>query len=731
MIRIKRVRIRNFLSIGNLVQDIDLTLHGLTLILGENLDISGSTDAGDFRNGVGKTTLIQAICYGLFGKPLTKIKLGNLINNINGKGLYVSVEFEVHGKTYLIERTQKPNSLKFFVDTDGKLNEAKGKNENTQEEIERVISMTHLMFKHVVAMNTFTDPFMRLEARDQRDIIEELLGITQLSQRAEALKKMMDITKDDIKTEESRIKATAEANARIAHAVEQAQAEAKSWDGMQTHLVNGLLAKAEAMTSVDIDVELSVFDEIEEWAKQKSRIDQSVQNANEAATNLKTESNRLAREAQRYEEEAARVDSGEVARLEAQMKRYLTESEQDISAQLNRLTAEAVRRRQEAERKLAQAQRLATDMTALQGQHDNPNGHSCSTCGQGLVGTDHLATIMDRLKGQIDGLMQQIEQAMKDAEKCNEDAAVIEVEIRQNKEAHAARKEEARAKAKTIQQDIEVARTVLEQQKTAAATRVRELRAMIDQIVEQHKSQRKILDDASLELGSLGQRPMSKYANREAVWKIKQERDLLINHLEVEMEKPNPYVSKVEGLQSTLVVIDYDRINDLQLNSKHEVFLYKLLTAKDSFIRKKIVDQNLLFLNKRINHYLDCISLPHEVRFLPDLSVDICLLGRDLDFEQLSGGEKNRVSLATWFSFRDVWESLNDSLNLVFIDEVLDFGMDGAGSEAGLAVLQTMARDSNKNVFLISHKDNLIGRADRVMTVRKEDQFTTIVDDVH
>ena len=89
----------------------------------------------------------------------------------------------------------------------------------------------------------------------------------------------------------------------------------------------------------------------------------------------------------------------------------------------------------------------------------------------------------------------------------------------------------------------------------------------------------------------------------------------------------------------------------------------------------------------------------------------------------------NRVILATCWSFRDVWESLNTSFNLFFLDEILDFGIDNQGAEAALAVLQTMACDRHKNVFLISHKENLIGRADRVVLIRKENQFTTFLEE--
>jgi DNA repair exonuclease SbcCD ATPase subunit len=149
------------------------------------------------------------------------------------------------------------------------------------------------------------------------------------------------------------------------------------------------------------------------------------------------------------------------------------------------------------------------------------------------------------------------------------------------------------------------------------------------------------------------------------------------------------------------------------------------LTSKDSFIRKKIIDQNLSYLNKRLSYYITKMGLPHQVIFLNDLNVEITQLGQDLDFDNLSRGERNRLILSLSWAFRDVWENLYQSINLLFIDELIDAGMDSAGVEAGLAILKKMARERNKNIYLISHKDELISRVNNVLKVIKENGFTS------
>ena len=203
------------------------------------------------------------------------------------------------------------------------------------------------------------------------------------------------------------------------------------------------------------------------------------------------------------------------------------------------------------------------------------------------------------------------------------------------------------------------------------------------------------------------------------------------SQLEEKVNEVNPYIEQIEGLkQSGLQEITFELMNELTHLQEHQDFLHKLLTSKDSFIRKKIIDQNLAYLNNRLTHYLDKMGLPHTVVFQNDLTVIITQLGQDLDFDNLSRGERNRLILSLSWAFRDVWESLYQQINLLFVDELIDNGLDSAGVEGALAVLKKMSRERKKNIFLISHKDELIGRVNNVLRVIKENGFTSYANDV-
>ena len=212
MITLKNITLRNFLSVGSVTQAVNLDNQELTLILGDNLDLGGD----GARNGTGKTTLIQAVSYALYGTALNNIKQNNLINRTNSKGMLVTLDFEANGVEYRIERGRKTNLLRFFVDgVNEEDNEAQGENKETQLVIEKIIGMSSTMFRNVVALNTYTQPFLSMSQSQQRDIIEQLLGITLLSEKAEKIKIVIKQNKEDIQHEQLKVQAIEEANKRI------------------------------------------------------------------------------------------------------------------------------------------------------------------------------------------------------------------------------------------------------------------------------------------------------------------------------------------------------------------------------------------------------------------------------------------------------------------------------------------------------------------------------------
>jgi hypothetical protein len=228
----------------------------------------------------------------------------------------------------------------------------------------------------------------------------------------------------------------------------------------------------------------------------------------------------------------------------------------------------------------------------------------------------------------------------------------------------------------------------------------------------------------------LGAQPTTHYDTEAEAIKHSSEIANILNQIDNKSQETDPYAEQVTEMETqALQAIDFEAINKLTRTMEHQKFLLDLLTSKDSFVRKKIIDQNLSYLNARLTHYLDKIGLPHQVIFKNDLQVEITELGREMDFYNLSRGEMNRVILALSWAFRDVWESLYSPINVLFIDELLDNGTDSIGVENSLGILKDMSRRRQKSIWLVSHKDELINRVNSILKVVKSNGFTEYLTD--
>jgi len=578
MLKIKNISAKNFMSIGAQTQAVNFDNGQLTLVIGHNEDLGGDGS----RNGTGKTTIVNALSYALYGEALTNIKRDNLINKTNGKHMITTVEFEMSGREYRIERGRRPNVLRLLVDgVEREDDDAQGDSRETQKEIEKIIGFPHEMFKQLIALNTYTEPFLSLRANDQRAMIEQLLGITDLSAKADVLKELLKQTKDGIKEEEIRINAMEESNKRIQKNIKDIEMRGAAWQKNKSDKLSQMETALTALAELDVDAEIDAHKCLGEAKEAQKQVDT-------------------------LSKEVKTVDTS-------------------ISRSQNRITE-------------------------LTGNIADADAGVCPACGQG---TAHLTT-------------------------------------------HAEYRTE-------LQEKLDAETLYLKEK----LTELQELGAELEQL-------------------QVPECENPFYSTIEEAYEHKHNLETLAAQYAEKSTEENPYVEQIESLKQTgLQETDFDAINDLTELREHQDFLFKLLTSKDSFIRKRIIDQNIAYLNHRLAHYLERIGLPHEVKFSSDLSVEITEYGRDLDFDNLSRGERNRLILSLSWSFRDIYESLNHPMNFMCIDELLDSGMDTVGVEAGLGILKKMNRDQGKNIFLISHKEELVGRVNNVLTVIKSGGFTS------
>ena len=191
----------------------------------------------------------------------------------------------------------------------------------------------------------------------------------------------------------------------------------------------------------------------------------------------------------------------------------------------------------------------------------------------------------------------------------------------------------------------------------------------------------------------------------------------------------NPFYEPLNELESSPIEpIDYNDLNELKKLQDHQQFLLKLLTKKDSFVRKALLNKNLPFLNARLHHYLTQLGLTHKVEFTHEMTASISLFGRPLSFGNLSNGQRARVNLALSLAFRDVLQKIHTPINICLLDEVLDVGLDAVGVQSAARMLKRKARDEGLNIFIISHRDEIGNIFDRTMIVQMQKGFSSIKD---
>jgi DNA repair exonuclease SbcCD ATPase subunit len=573
-ITFKKVTFANFMSFGNLMTEVNLETPGTNFILGENLDEGGSS-------GAGKTTVISAISYALYDKIPSGVSKDKLINRTNEKKntvMEVNLYFDCGEDEYQVTRTRGArNSVQLWENgTDITPDSIV----NFNDKVETIFGMSFQLFSLVVMFNGNARPFLDLGVGEQRNLIEELLRITTLSRKANAMKKEIGLTERAIDMQKTLISQQELQNKTYWRHVEEAKERVKRWTTTRDAQLMEIQAKLDRVAGIDLDAEEALHVELKKLTTKLSPLKQEVRTQ-------KADNEARKKELQKLSDELGHL-------IEAKCPYCLQKFE-------------------DAEAKIAE---LREKIRIKTGERD---------------------TVFESLTAD------EIE-----VDRINDEIEAIEAKIQHS-----------------------------------------DLAALL-----QIKSNADSLNAKMLEL-----------ANQD-----------------------NPHVEALNALVNEgEIKIDRATLDELVKLLNHQQVLVKLLTDKNSFIRKDIISKNIPFLNKRIGYYTQKLNLPHIVNFMPDMSCEISQYNRSLDHGNLSNGEKKRLNLALCLAFRDTRTYLHSKVNVLFTDEVDGGSLDTNSIEALIHLLKTKAWDDHICIYIISHRPEFEGRCDKTVAVRKDGGFSQLM----
>jgi DNA repair exonuclease SbcCD ATPase subunit len=713
MIQFSTLTLRNFLSYGNNVTTVDLSQPGTTLIIGEDLD---NTSNGRGGNGCGKSSILNALVYALYDKPISDISKDNLVNNINKKNMEVTLKFtDDNGVQYEVrrERAMKSgasgNNVYLFINGEDKTLDSQAA---TNAKIAQVIGIPYELFVRIVVFSASHTPFLDIKTEQQKEIIEELFGLTTISQKAELLKLEIKDTKIRIQFKKVKLESLIAEHER--HTQQTASAERrvfdwetlhdsalnqiKDFDPLDTHDYDGLCAVLKDEVAAIREAHRQDTSLLREYAKQQSTT--ARESVKQLLDQLRGELSQQVAALRQQE-----VDDTSV----------LTSTNEQLSAESTTSHTTLLKKVQERQSIQATAKQHEAEIVKYQAELEHLGSEECPYCFQTFAEAAVRAGEVDKKVAQLltesPALHAAIDEAISMEKNIQEGRASIQVAIAENKALIDAIRTASKTDIRKVETDIgykiAVAESDIEKEVSVIESKVnlsiRELTTESDNTIREKTIKLEEYQQVKREF----ERNLAKYTELTAA--------------------VNPYIDPLDELLAIkLESVDYADVNNFTKELDHQEFLLKLLTKKDSFVRKALLNKNVPLLNTRLRYYLSHLGLPHKVEFTKEMAATISQFGRELDFGNLSAGQRARVNFALSLAFRDVLQNLHPKINICMLDEILDTALDSVGVQAAAKIIKQKARDEGLSMYVISHRDEIDSVFNNKMVIQMKDGFSTI-----
>lgn len=730
MLKFHKLELQNFQSYGNNLTQLNLDLAKPHLIIGRNYDdiVDGQVDS----NGAGKSTILNAICFAAYDDTLTKMSKDKLINYINQKNMCVALVFEKDGMFYRVERFRKHKAkggdgVKLFAaktlsqvfdGADKELDITLDSIANTNAKIEKIIGIPFAVFARIVVFNSRYESFLSLPAShaskdNQRQILEELFGYTEISEKADKLKDLIKIDKQQLAYLTETYNRTLEEIDRQEAKIASVQQMVDKWDAQHAADLKQIKLEIKQLMKIDFEEEAK---RLADLANAEDMIARATSKKNSIVNTLK-----MVAKSKRDIEEWNENHHTKISQLKSKLAstsvidvdgiRAYHDGIKTIENNIANLYTALRNEEQALKRSTASAGAISAEIEHL-------SDSTCPFCKQHFAESKN---ILQEKNIELSGLRTTIEAL---------ESSVTEIET----------------SIKTLQKKLDEATTknpgitIREAEEINAS--IAKLQAQLEMELQATNPHTiiEVPDDsynegAILELEDEINRYKSLIQNgSDGVFETVQELNLQMKNLEKLTfkyddlkESVNPYESVLEELvQGKLEKPDSTQIDELVDSIEHKDFLLKLLTKKDSFIRKALLNKNLPLLNTRLSQYLAELGLSHKVTFNEDMTATISRYD-DLPYENLSAGQTARLNIALSFAFRDVLEARFGRINFCILDEFLDNGLGNVGVNLATKLVKKITKANGLSTIVISHKDEVQNFFEEKIEVELRNGFSTIV----
>ena len=715
-VKFKKLTIRNFMSYGNNYTDINLDFNEPILIIGKNHDaiVNGQLDS----NGAGKSAILDALAFSLYDKTISNKDKTDLINNVNKKNLEVKLEFEKDGVLWRITRIRKTKTkadvLLEFKNGDDWKDKTPDSITNTNKEVERIVGIPFDVFARIIVFSATFQPFLDLPSRhaskaSQTSIMEELFGYTELTDKADALKEKIKGVKAEfahITELQQHIEKEKERHAQQLKDVGQRLAD---WDVEHQAKIERTNNKLEELRKIDIDSERATQEALKKLREETSALESDKRV-------LQSEMDSFIAQRDASIAKIAKVNK-------AREKIKLIEEKIDFDKQLKIIEAIAEQEKEAVEQYdlvkyyNGELVKFRKENSELEAELEVLRESKCPYCKQSMHDADEKIANLHPTYVDLGGAISEAQQKLDEA---TEKLATAEANTERltNKSMF-----------KGSMKEYNNLRDQYREHKQLVDNYEEEVDGDIDLAVESKKGDIRSIDERirtkQQQLKIMAEK--TEFDNLAAIERIVVQAETTAETLEELKKEANPHKSTLEDIKNVTFEDDHaEKLNALDVELRHQEFLLKLLTKKDSFVRKNLLDRSLPFMNKRLMVYLEKLGLPHRVAFQPDMSAKISQFGTELQFGSLSSGQRARVNLALAFAFRDVLQARHGKISFCMLDECLDTGLGNVGVQLAAKMIKEIATEEEMSMFIISHRDEISSMFKTQMVVELKNGFSNI-----